>query len=61
MSSPKKSAYQTVRSAISTGRFSGNGAVRKCSSIAWNPASRRRNPSGPTAIIVERPMAESIE
>ena len=44
-----------------TGRFRSNGAVRKCSSIAWKPASIARKFSGPIAIIVERPIAESIE
>ena len=58
---PKKSAYQTDRRPMSTGRFFSNGAVRKCSSIAWNPASSLWKFSGPTASIVERPMAESIE
>ena len=38
-----------------------NGAVRKCSSTAWNPASISPNPLGPIASIVESPMAESIE
>ena len=46
---------------MSTGRFRSNGVVRKCSSIAWNPASRSRKLSGPIASIVERPIAESIE
>ena len=44
-----------------TGRFSANGAVRKCSSIAWKPASSSPNRSGPIAIIVESPTAEVIE
>jgi hypothetical protein len=35
--------------------------VRKCSSIAWKPASSSPNPSGPRATIVDKPMAESIE
>ena len=39
---PKKSVYQTPSSPISTGRFSSSGAVRKCSSIAWKPASSSR-------------------
>ncbi len=38
-----------------------SGAVRKCSSIAWNPASISPNRSRPIAIIVDRPIAESIE
>ena len=46
---------------ISTGRFRSSGVVRKCSSIAWKPASSSRKRSGPTASIVERPIAESIE
>ena len=46
---------------MSTGRFCASGAVRKCSSIAWKPASIWPNCSGPTATIVDRPMAESIE
>ena len=46
---------------MSTGRFFSNGAVRKCSSISWKPASIARKFSGPIASIVERPMAESIE
>ena len=44
-----------------TGRFFSKGAVRKCSSMAWKPASIARKFSGPTAIIVDRPMAASIE
>ena len=46
---------------MSTGRFRASGAVRKCSSIAWKPASIWPNCSGPRATIVDRPMAESIE
>ena len=38
-----------------------SGAVRKCSSISWNPASISRKCSGPIAIMVDSPMAESIE
>ena len=44
-----------------TGMLRSNGAVRKCSSIAWKPASIARKLLGPIAIIVERPIAESIE
>ncbi len=44
-----------------TGRLLSNGAVRKCRSIAWNPASISPKCSGPTASIVESPMAESME
>jgi tRNA A37 threonylcarbamoyladenosine synthetase subunit TsaC/SUA5/YrdC len=58
---PKKSRYQSASSPISTGRLAASGAVRKCSSIAWNPASISSNWSGPIAIIVDSPMAESIE
>ena len=36
---PKKSLYQTPRRPIRTGRLQLNGAVRKCSSIAWKPAN----------------------
>src|SRR6266436_1852547 len=57
---PKKSRYQTVRSPRRTGRFRSNGADRKCSSMAWKPASIARKCSGPIAIMVERPIAESI-
>ena len=46
---------------MSTGRLRSNGAVRKCSSIAWKPASIARKFSGPMAIMVDRPIAESIE
>ncbi len=46
---------------MSTGRFSSSGAVRKCSSIAWKPASMSRNPSGPIASIVASPIELSIE
>jgi hypothetical protein len=53
--------YQTVKRPISTGRLRAKGAVRKCSSMARKPASIWRNCSGPTAIIVERPIAASIE
>ncbi len=38
-----------------------NGAVRKCSSIAWKPSSISRNRAGPIASIVDSPIAESIE
>ena len=58
---PKKSAYQTQSSPMSAGRLRSNGVSRKCSSMAWNPASRSPNASGPIASIVERPIAESIE
>ena len=58
---PKKSPYHTASRPISTGRFSASGAVRKCSSIAWKPASISANSSGPTASMVDSPMAESIE
>src|ERR1700733_8040708 len=61
VSAPKKSPYHSASSPISTGRVDSSGVVRKCSSMAWNPASISANPSGPTAIMVERPMAESIE
>ena len=37
------------------------GALRKCSSIAWKPASISPNCAGPTAISVDRPIDESIE
>ncbi len=36
-------------------------AVRKCSSIAWNPASSSSNLSRPIAMTSEVPMAESME
>ena len=58
---PKKLLYQTVSRPSSSGRFREAGAVRKCSSIAWKPASMARKLSGPIAIIVDRPMALSIE
>ena len=58
---PKKLLYQTVRRPIRSGKFFSGGAVRKCSSIAWNPPSMARKLSGPIAIIVERPMALSME
>ena len=58
---PKKSVYQTVSNPSSTGRFCSNGALRKCSSIAWKPSSISRNCFGPIAIIVDNPIAESIE
>ncbi len=61
VSAPKKLLYQTVRSPISIGMLRSGGAVRKCSSIAWKPSSMARKFSGPTAIMVERPIAESIE
>ena len=46
---------------MSTGRLRSKGVVRKCSSMAWKPASIARNCSGPMASMVESPMAESIE
>ena len=46
---------------ISTGRLRSKGAVRKCSSISWKPSSMARKLSGPMAIMVDSPMAESIE
>ena len=58
---PKKSAYQTQSRPMSDGQVALDGVSRKCSSIAWKPASSSRKPSGPIASIVERPIAESIE
>ena len=58
---PKKSPYHTASMPMMTGRFFSSGAVRKCSSISWNPASISSNCSGPTASMVESPMAESME
>jgi hypothetical protein len=46
---------------MTTGTLSSREVVRKCSSKAWSPASIASNPSGPMAIIVDRPMAEVIE
>ena len=46
---------------MSTGRFFSKGAVRKCSSIWWKPSSMARKLSGPTATMVDSPMAESME
>ena len=46
---------------MSTGRLAASGAVAKCSSISWNPASISAKRSGPMATMVDRPMAESIE
>ena len=58
---PKKSRYQNASRPISTGRFAPSGAVRKCSSMAWKPASSSSNWSGPSAIMLDSPIAESIE
>ena len=58
---PKKFTYQTASRPMSTGRFWASGAVRKCSSMAWKPASISANWSGPIASMVESPMAESME
>ena len=44
-----------------TGRFFSNGVSRKCSSIARIPPSIASKLSGPMAIMVESPIAESIE
>jgi 4-hydroxythreonine-4-phosphate dehydrogenase len=38
-----------------------SGAVRKCWSIAWAPASRSRKPAAPTAMAIGRPMADHSE
>src|SRR5665647_3861834 len=46
---------------ISTGTFCANGAVRKCSSTALNPARNCRNRSGPIAMASDVPIAESTE
>ena len=46
---------------MSTGRFCCKGAVRKCSSIWWNPSNMALKLSGPTASMVESPIAESME
>ena len=48
-------------STISAGRFRSNETTRKCRSMARKPASISRKLSGPMAIMVERPIAESIE
>ena len=58
---PKKSPYQTASSPSSAGRLRSSGASRKCSSMAWKPASISPNRSGPIASMVESPIAESIE
>ena len=58
---PGSRCTRRTRSPMSTGRFCSNGVERKCSSIAWKPSSIARKLSGPIAIIVESPMAESIE
>ena len=42
-----------------TGRFSASGVVRKCSSMAWKPASISPKAWRPIATINEKPMAES--
>ena len=47
VSAPRKSSYQMPSSPSSTGRLRSNGAVRKCSSIAWKPASISRKRVGP--------------
>ncbi len=44
-----------------TGRLDSSGAVAKCSSMAWNPASMSAKASGPMATMSENPMAESYE
>ena len=59
VSAPRKSSYQTPRRPSSTGRLRSYGAVRKCSSISWKPASISRNRSGPIATISDSPIAES--
>src|SRR5450830_293922 len=46
---------------ISTGTFCANGAVRKCSSTALNPARNCRNWSVPMPMASEMPIAESTE
>ena len=53
--------YQTFSRPIRTGTFDSSGAVRMCSSTAWNPARNCSNPSGPIAIATEVPIAESTE
>ena len=58
---PKKLLYQTPSSPISTGKLRSKGAVRKCSSICMETVEHGRKFSGPTAIIVDSPIAESIE
>jgi hypothetical protein len=58
---PSRSTFQIPISPTSTGRLRSSGAARKCSSMARNPASSSRKPSGPRAIMVESPMAESME
>ena len=50
-----------IRNVVNIGRLRSKGAMRKCSSSAWRPASISWNRSGPMASIVERPIAESIE
>ena len=46
---------------MSSGRLAAGGASAKCLSTAWKPASISAKASGPTASIVESPIAESIE
>ena len=46
---------------ISIGMFASIGAVRKCVSMAWNPASISPKCSAPMEIIRDSPIAESNE
>ena len=53
--------YQTLSSPISSGTLRAGSVVRKCSSIAWKPASSSANRSGPIATTSDVPIAESTE
>ena len=57
----KKSAYQSPTRPRIAGRLRSNGAERKCSSIPCDPASISAKRAGPIAIIVDRPIADSME
>ena len=46
---------------MSTGRLLAGGSVAKWVSMAWKPASMAANPLGPIAIMVDSPIAASME
>ena len=53
--------FHTPSRPISTGRLRSSGAVRKCSSISWPPASISSNWSMPSDSAIERPTVDHSE
>jgi hypothetical protein len=61
VAAPKKFAYHTLSSPMSSGTFLSAGAVAKWRSMARKPARKSVKLLGPMAMASDVPMAESME